>query len=153
MRLGQLEARTREGRRQSEEREQVDMFLTTEIGGVSAETKKISVFPEEETKEPEEFSHVFSVSWKRAVETVDDPGEGTSAKVTYWPIIPGLSPIEWTVLVYPRVLNPEGPIQIPIGDPKMMRELPATVEWARHPCCGTLCAGRDSCMRETTKKV
>ena len=62
----------------------------------------MSVFLEQGTKEIEKTRHVFSVPRKRVAERVEDPGEGTSSKTSYRPIIPGLSPIEWTVVVYPR---------------------------------------------------
>ena len=83
-------------------RKGIDVFLTTEVGEVSKETEKITVFKEGKGERADKSVQVFSVPRKRAAESIDEEGEGTSTRHKVKPIIPGLSPEEWTGLLYPK---------------------------------------------------
>ena len=139
-----------EGRAWNRGRESVDVFLTTEEGNKSKETQKVTVIEEKVAAEPDEDVRVFSVPQKRLAEGNIDEEYKDSAKGKFKPIIPGLSPEEWTVLVYHRAQGPEKMVhQL---DPEVEKELSKEGDWARHPCCGTLCAVRNGFLRMPTEK-
>ena len=135
------ERRVRKG-----ERESVNVFLTTEEGAISKETG----VREPITEKTHEGMQVFSVPLKRSVASEIEEGEESTVRGKVRPIIAGLSPEEWTVLVYPKGRDPERLVH-PV-DPAMEKEAAREGEWAHHPCCGTLCAVCNVFLRPPTEE-
>nr|XP_020644640.1 uncharacterized protein LOC110076655 [Pogona vitticeps] len=91
------------------EREQIDIFLTTEEGAISRETKKVTAFKESESGGSVRDAQAFSVPVKRfAHDLIEGEAEDCRANKVR-PIIPRLSPEEWAVLVY---LKKQGPARM-----------------------------------------
>ena len=77
-------------------------------------------------------------------------GQGTQPE----PLPPGCSgrvydPLEWIVSVYPR--NFLGGRKVIRPGPEFQQK-PLEGDWARHPCCGTVCAVRSAPLRPMTDR-
>ena len=59
----------------------------------------------------------------------------------------GVRPLEWMVVVYPH--NQSGGRKVIHLSPSY-NVLSLEVDWARHPCCGTMCTVRSTPLREMT---
>ena len=60
-----------------------------------------------------------------------------------------VDPLEWTVLVYPR--NQRGGRRVIRPSPSLLQSQ-REGDWARHPCCGTVCAVRTTPIRPMTSR-
>ena len=62
----------------------------------------------------------------------------------------GIEPLEWKVLVFP--LNYPGGRRRVIRPGPEYQKRPLEGDWARHPCCGTVCALRSASLRQMTDR-